>query len=75
MNVYSELFYDNDLEAQVDAVTSDEAKMLKRLSPILPNSDERDVAQGMIFFGVEGKSETCTDSPSWLNNAEAKHVS
>lgn len=74
MKVYSQLFYDDDLKAMVNDSDSKESEILKALAPILPNHGERDVTQGIIFYGVEGKSESCMDSPSWLNNAEAKHV-
>lgn len=75
MNVYSKLFYDDDLKAMVNDDDSQESTILKHLATFLPNHGERSVTQGIIFYGVEGKSESCVDSPSWLNNAEAKHVS
>lgn len=74
MKVYNDLFYDKGLKAFKD-VDSVEAQMLKHLSAILPNTHEREVTQGIIFCGVEGKSETCFDSPSWQNKAEAESVS
>lgn len=74
MNVYSDLFYDGDLQPMVNDVGSDEAEILKRLQPILPNVGTRAVTQGLIFIGVEGRSQQCAESPSWLNKAEANNV-
>lgn len=74
MNVYSDLFYDKDLKAMVNDTHSDEAEILKQLQPILPNEETRAVTQGLIFVGVEGRSQQCAESPSWLNRAEANNV-
>lgn len=75
MKVYSELFYDKDLKAMVNDVDTVEAEIVKRLRPILPNEEGRDITHGLIFVGVEGRSQKCADSPSWLNKAEANNVS
>ncbi len=75
MSVYNDLFYDQDLKAMVNDVDSDEVELVKRLRPILPNVEKRNPTQAVIFVGVEGKSQQCADSPSWLNKAEANNVS
>lgn len=75
LNVYSELFYDKDLKAMVSDVDSVEAEAIKRLQQILPDEEYRSQTQGVIFVGVEGRSQRCADSPSWLNKAEANNVS
>lgn len=54
---------------------SAEVKLLKKLSPILPNHGKRDVTTGIIFIEVKGKNEKCADSPSWFNSMEASAVS
>ncbi|KAJ6650187.1 putative RNA helicase armi, partial [Pseudolycoriella hygida] len=74
LSIYSELFYDKDLKAMVNDVDSEEAQILRKLKSILPNEELRNVSHGVVFIGVEGKSQRCMDSPSWLNKAEANNV-
>lgn len=75
MNVYSELFYDKDLKAMVNDVDSVEAEIVKRVRPILSQDENGNMTHGVFFVGVEGRSQKCADSPSWLNKAEANNVS
>ncbi|XP_037040158.1 probable RNA helicase armi [Bradysia coprophila] len=74
MSIYSELFYDSDLKAMVNDVDSIEAELVKRLRPIFLHPEQENVTQGVIFIGVQGKSQQCADSPSWFNAAEANNV-
>lgn len=72
MNVYNELFYDNDLKPMID-VNGDDGQLLKRLRRLLPNN--RNDTEGVIFCNVKGKNQRNDDSPSWFNLEEAKKVS
>lgn len=71
LNVYSDLFYDASLIAEIDGVDSEDAKILNSVTRILPNNK----TNGVVFIGVNGKNERCSDSPSWYNKSEAEHVS
>lgn len=75
MTIYSDLFYDSDLKAMVNDVDSAEVELVKKLRPIFLQEQENVTTQGVIFIGVEGKSQQCSDSPSWFNAAEANNVS
>lgn len=75
MSVYSDLFYDSDLQAMVNDVDSTEAALVRRLRPIFLHPEQDNATQGVIFIGVEGKCQQCADSPSWFNAAEANNVS
>lgn len=75
MSIYSDLFYDSDLKAMVNDVDSVEVELVKRLRPIYLHPEQEHNTHGVIFIGVEGKSQQCADSPSWFNAAEANNVS
>ncbi|KAJ6615439.1 putative RNA helicase armi, partial [Pseudolycoriella hygida] len=72
MQVYNKLFYDNDLVGMLNGVDSEEAKILRKLSPVLPNHGARHNTEGVCFIGVKGENLKCSESPSWYNMEEAK---
>ncbi|XP_037893209.1 probable RNA helicase armi [Glossina fuscipes] len=74
LNVYNELFYNAELVPMIREENSMEAKMLKQLDDLLPQSSNRPKAHGIFFCGIQSENMQEKDSPSWYNPYEAKNV-
>uniref|UniRef100_A0A1A9VAA3 RNA helicase n=1 Tax=Glossina austeni TaxID=7395 RepID=A0A1A9VAA3_GLOAU len=74
LNVYNELFYNAELVPIIREENSREAKMLKQLDDILPQSSKRPKTHGIFFCGIRSENMQEKDSPSWYNPYEAKNV-
>ncbi|EDW72323.2 uncharacterized protein Dwil_GK20777 [Drosophila willistoni] len=74
MNVYSRLFYDNELIPMISDKDSPQAKLLTKLQPIFSNNMEMPPAHGVIFYGIIGENVQERDSPSWFNPSEAQEI-
>ncbi|XP_068146310.1 LOW QUALITY PROTEIN: probable RNA helicase armi [Drosophila tropicalis] len=74
MNVYSRLFYENELIPMISDKDSPQAKLLTKLQPIFSNDLEMPPAHGVIFYGVIGENVQERDSPSWFNASEAQEI-
>ncbi|EDV96181.1 probable RNA helicase armi [Drosophila grimshawi] len=74
MSVYSRLFYDNELIAQISKEDSHEAQLLARLQSPLFNTENTPRTHGAFFHGILGENRQDMDSPSWYNVVEAVEV-
>lgn len=74
LNVYSHLFYNNDLEAEVNDENSREIDILKSIDSILWNRETANKKCGAYFVNVAGKNLKTFDSSSWFNNEEASSI-
>jgi RNA helicase armi len=74
LHVYSHLFYDNQLEAEVNEENSQERKVLQSLSSCLWNRQIADEKTGVFFVNVNGRNLRTPESSSWFNDEEASRV-
>ncbi|XP_064541268.1 probable RNA helicase armi [Drosophila montana] len=74
MNVYSKLFYDNELISMVSDKDSREVRFLAELQEIFEAHQDRPRTHGTFFHGIMGENLQDFDSPSWYNPAEAREV-
>lgn len=74
LNIYSHLFYNNDLEAEVNDLDSREIGILKSIDSILWNKDIANKNCGAYFVNVNGRNLKTFDSSSWFNNEEASNI-
>ncbi|KAM8706537.1 hypothetical protein ACLKA7_010752 [Drosophila subpalustris] len=74
MNVYSKLFYDNELISMVSEQDSREALLLPDLQAIFEPDMIMPRNHGTFFHGILGENRQEDDSPSWYNPAEARQV-
>lgn len=74
LTVYSDLFYEGRLIANVPSTGSNEQKILKRIQtkPMFTNTVTENY--GIYFIGVHGKEEQTFDSTSWRNPQETLEV-
>lgn len=74
LNVYSQLFYKNELEAEVNEEDSNEIKLLHSIDSILWNRHLPNEKCGVFFINVNGRNLRTADSSSWFNDEEASRV-
>ncbi|CAG9802598.1 unnamed protein product [Chironomus riparius] len=74
LNVYSHLFYNNDLEAEVNDEKSPEMNILKSIDSLLWNRNTANKKCGAFFVNVSGRNLKTSDSSSWFNNEEASRI-
>nr|CAI5839936.1 unnamed protein product [Callosobruchus analis] len=73
LNMYSTMFYDDELIPTIDEDSSNEAMLLESLRSILPRMSSGKVPS-VIFHGVDGENYQSADSPSWYNPYEAAQI-
>lgn len=74
LHVYSHLYYDNELEAEVDEEDSKEIKLLQSIDSILWNRNLPNKKCGIFFINVDGRNLRTLESSSWFNDEEASRV-
>lgn len=74
LNVYSQLFYDNDLEPEIKDDDSCEIGILNSIESILWNRNTANKKCGAFFINVNGKNMKSFESSSWYNNDEASRI-
>ncbi|XP_034110719.1 probable RNA helicase armi [Drosophila albomicans] len=74
MDVYSKLFYDDELISMVSEKDSRELHLLTDLHEIFKPIRDIPYNQGTFFHGIIGENLQEMDSPSWFNPAEAREV-
>lgn len=74
LHLYSQLSYDNELEAEVNDEDSHEIKLLQSIDSILWNRQIANVKCGVFFVNVNGRNLRTLDSSSWYNDEEASRV-
>lgn len=75
LSVYNKLFYNEELEGQVDDETSKERQLLQSIDSVLWNKSTADRKCGVYFVNVGiGKNERIAESSSWFNNFEAGRI-
>lgn len=71
LKVYSKLFYNDELEAEINDEDSREIGILNLVEPILWNKTSADKKCGIYFVNVDGQNMQILGSKSWFNNQEA----
>lgn len=71
LHIYSELFYDNELEAEIDEENSHEIKLLQSIDELLWNRNIANKKCAVYFVNVNGRNLRTPDSSSWFNDEEA----
>lgn len=74
LNVYSHLFYEDELEPKIDDKCSTESDLAKIMEKILTNRTTPAKKCSAYFVNVNGKNETVLKSTSWYNQEEAERV-
>ncbi|EDV39937.2 uncharacterized protein Dana_GF24211, isoform B [Drosophila ananassae] len=74
MNIYSKLFYDDELVSMVDEEDSREARQLAKLLKVFEPNVDMPKSHGTFFYGITGENMQENDSPSWYNPGEAREV-
>lgn len=75
LDIYNNLFYQGELEANVSAIGSPERSILDSIRDILWNRENIDEKCGVFFVNVNnGKNMRKPESSSWFNNEEASRI-
>lgn len=75
LHIYNELFYNSELETNVDDETSNEAELLKIIEDVLWNKETADKKCGVYFINVpKGRNRKVRDSSSWYNEEEMNAI-
>ncbi|XP_039484922.1 probable RNA helicase armi [Drosophila santomea] len=74
MNIYSKLFYDDELIPVVSEKDSRESRLLSTLRCVFEPEKDMPLAHGTFFYGITGENRQENDSPSWYNPQEVKEV-
>ncbi|KAH8307269.1 hypothetical protein KR044_008695, partial [Drosophila immigrans] len=74
MDVYSKLFYDDELISMISEENSREVRLLADLHSIFEPITDMPFNHGTFFHGIKGENMQEMDSPSWFNPAEARHI-
>lgn len=74
LHIYSELFYSNELESEVNEENSHEIKLLQSIDDLLWNRHIATKNCGVFFVNVNGKNLRTPDSSSWFNDEEASRA-
>ncbi|VEN36259.1 unnamed protein product [Callosobruchus maculatus] len=73
LNMYSTMFYDDELIPTINEDSSNEAMLLESLRSILPKMTSGKIPS-VVFHGVDGENYQSVDSPSWYNPYEAAQI-
>lgn len=74
LHIYSHLFYNDELEAEVDQENSHEADVLKSIDSLLWNRSTANKKCSAFFVNVNGTNMKSYESTSWFNNDEASRI-
>lgn len=74
LHSYNSLFYDSELKPQLSLKENREFELLDSIKSILPVSETRPDTHAVFFHGIRGVNKQDSDSPSWYNPIEAKHI-
>ncbi|KAG5684121.1 hypothetical protein PVAND_013365 [Polypedilum vanderplanki] len=74
LKVYSKLFYDDELNPEINDENSREIKLLQSIEPILWNRSSANKKCGIYFVNVNGKNMRILGSTSLFNNQEAARL-
>lgn len=75
LGIYNKLFYNDELEGQIDENESPELDLLNQLESVLWNRETADRKCGVYFVNVAmGVNQRSPESCSWENTAEAARL-
>ncbi|KAH8370044.1 hypothetical protein KR093_001979, partial [Drosophila rubida] len=74
MDVYSKLFYDDELISMISEKDSREVRLLADLHAIFEPITDMPFNHGTFFHGIMGENMQEMDSPSWFNPSEAREI-
>lgn len=74
LHIYSELYYNKELESEVNEEDSREIKLLQSIDELLWNRQIANKKCAVFFVNVNGRNLRTPDSSSWFNDEEASRA-